>query len=346
MKIPSLLRPDLLKGSAFSVSQLPCKAKLDQNESPFEIPEEAKEVILSELAGAAWNRYPQPAQFLEVKERFAAALGLQPEMVVLTAGCDQVILAAYWAAGGAGRRARVFEPTYPMFGHYARITQTALDSVTLGPDFDVAGHGLGDPVDLMMLVSPNNPTGQRLDRGLILEALAMGGLTLVDEAYADYAGCSVLDLVDGHPNLLVGRSLSKAQLAGIRLGYAVGHPELIQTLEALLFAPYHLSALQLLTAQHFGLIQPHLAAHVAAVVQERERVSSGITALGLEPLPSQANFILFAVPDPGQTYRGLLERQIRLRDVSSMPGLDGHLRVTVGIPDENDLFLEALAAAL
>ena len=70
MKIPSLLRPDLLKGSAFSVSQLPCKAKLDQNESPFEIPEEAKEVILSELAGAAWNRYPQPAQFLEVKEQF------------------------------------------------------------------------------------------------------------------------------------------------------------------------------------------------------------------------------------------------------------------------------------
>ncbi len=346
MDLSSLLRPGIPRGSSFSVSQEPYRAKLDQNESPFEIPAEARDAILQDLADARLNRYPQPADYLRTKERFGAALGLAPDQLCLTVGCDQVILVAFWAAGGPGRTARVFEPTYPMFGHYARITGTTLDSVTLGPSYDIAAHGLGDAVDLMTLVSPNNPTGLGPDRDLIQRALNLGGLTLVDEAYADYAGETVLDLLPHNPNLLVGRSLSKALLAGVRLGYAVGHPELIQALEALLFAPYHLSALQLLTARHFALIQPHLSTHVASVVAERQRVEAGIRALGLTPHPSRANFILFAVPDAAATYQGLVARGVRLRDVSSMPGLAGHLRVTVGNEAENDLFLDALNSCL
>jgi histidinol-phosphate aminotransferase len=282
-------------------------------------------------------------RYQQVKRRFAETIGQPAERVVLTVGCDQMILLACWAAGGPGRRARVFEPTYPMFAHYAGITHTALDSVVLGADFDVAARGLGDPVHLLFLVSPNNPTGGGPDRRLVLQALERPGLVFVDEAYADFSGRSVLDLVPAHPNLLVARSLSKAQLAGVRLGYGVGHPELVAALERLLFAPYHLCALQLLVAHHFHLIQPHLAARVAQVVRERQRVLAAIERLGLRVWPGQGNFLLFAVPDAAAAYQRLLEQGVRVRDVSSMPGLDSHLRVTIGSVEDNDVFLEALS---
>ncbi len=349
MTLPAgLLRPDLAVTSSFSVSAQPHRAKLDQNESPWDVPPEARERILAALAEAEWNRYPQPVRYAEVKARFAAAIGQPAERVVLTVGGDQLILLAFWAAGGQGRRARVFEPTYPMFAHYAQITQTACERPSLGADFDVEGRcpGGGEPVDLLFLVSPNNPTGRGPGRAFCLEALARHRLVLLDEAYADFSGESLLDLVPAHANLLVARSLSKTMLAGVRLGYGVGDPELIAVLERLLFAPYHLCELQLLVARHFDLIRPALAARVAELVAERARVDAGIAALGLETWPSRANFVLFAVEDPGRSYRALLGHGVRVRDVSGMPGLERHLRVTIGTPEENTLFLEALARAV
>lgn len=339
-----LVRDDLPREASFSVSEVPHRAKLDQNESPFEPPPAIKRHLLDELGRLAWNRYPQPARYAAIKARFAEVIGQPPERVVLTVGCDQMILCAYWAAGGPGRRARVFEPAYPMFGYYAQITGTELDRVVLGADFEVEDPG--DPVHLLHLVSPNNPTGGGPGRELVREALGRGGLVFVDEAYADYAGESVVDLVPQHPNLLVGRSLSKSMLAGARLGYGVGHPELIALLERLLFAPYHLSALQLTVAACFDRIHPLLAERVQRVVAERDRVARALAALGVRVWPSRANFLLFQPADADAVYRGLLHRGVRLRNVSSMPGLDNHLRVTIGTAEENDLFLEALGQAV
>lgn len=350
-----LVRPDLPQKPPFTISEVPHRAKLDQNESPFDLPERVRARILASLEEYSWNRYPQPKRYTEIKEHFARCIGQLPERVVLTAGCDQVILLAYWAAGGPGRRARVFEPTYPMFGYYGQITATTLDRVVLGPDFDLREYQHqhehdASGLDLLLLVSPNNPTGDGPDRELILALLEKhpSCLVLVDEAYADFAGRTVVDLVPDHPNLLVGRSLSKSMLAGIRLGYAVGHPELIATLEHLLFAPYHLSALQLEVANQLELIRPHLAERVQQVVSERERVALAIEALGQRVWPSRANFLLFSASpqDAGAVYDGLLHRGIRLRNVSSMPGLDNHLRVTMGTVEENELFLEALSEVL
>jgi histidinol-phosphate aminotransferase len=342
-----MLRPELDLTPAFTVSEVPYEAKLDQNESPFDVPDEVKQEIATELARTRWSRYPQPARYADIKQEFARAIGYPAERVVITAGCDQMILLAYWAAGGPGRTARFFEPTYPMFGHYALITSTETDRVVLGPGFDVASRGLGEPVDLLLLVSPNNPTGNGPDRDLVESALARDCLVFVDEAYSDFdPQSSAVDLVESHPNLLVGRSLSKSLLAGARLGYGVGHPELIRVLERLLFAPYHLSALQLIVARRFGDIRPFVAQRTAEIQQARELVRAAIAELGLECWPSRGNFLMFEVEDAASTYRGLLERGVRIRDVSGLPGLDQHLRVTIGSRPENDLFLGALAAAV
>ncbi len=341
-----ILRDGAPTEPSFSVSEVPHRAKLDQNESPCDIPKEAKQHVLNALGDAKWNRYPQPKKYVEVKKRFAAAVDLDPDQLILTVGCDQIILLTYWAAGGPGRTARIFEPSYPIFGALARTTHTTLDQVVLGPDFDVAARGLGDPVDLMVLVAPNNPTGNGPNRELILEALAKGSLVFVDEAYADYAEDTVIDIVEDYPNLLVGRSLSKALLAGVRLGYAMGHPSLINVLERLIFAPYHLNALQLLVAEHFDAIKPHLKTMVRSVIAERHRVANHLGEMGLRVYPSKANFILFEADSAARTYRGLLDRGVRIRDVSAMPGMGEHLRVTIGSRNENDIFLEAVSKSV
>ncbi|MHC4992095.1 MAG: pyridoxal phosphate-dependent aminotransferase, partial [Planctomycetota bacterium] len=234
-----LLRPDVPQRPAFAVKEVPWRAKLDQNESPIELPDDVKQRLLEALARERWHRYPQPKRYAAIKTHVAEHLGCAREQLIITAGCDQVILLAFLAAGGPGRRARVFEPCYPLYGVSARTTGTPLDSVVLGPDYRITAQMLDDPVALLVLTSPNNPTGTGPDRDLIEAALrgpATGGpngLVLVDEAYADFAGESVLDLVDAHPNLLIGRSLSKSALAGVRLGLGVGHPELINVLERL-----------------------------------------------------------------------------------------------------------------
>jgi len=340
-----LLRVGPPAASTFTISEIEHRAKLDQNESPVDVPRSVKDQILATVAEQAWSRYPQPKQYAEIKRAFGEVVGQPAERLILTVGADQMIGLAFWAAGGAGRRARIFEPTYPMFADFARITGTQADRVVLGPDFDVAGHGLGDEVELLCLVSPNNPTGCGPDRALVEKGLRRDCLVLVDEAYADYAGESVVDLVDQHPNLLVARSLSKATLAGVRLGYGIGHPGLIRVLERMIFAPYHLNNLQLAVAAAFGTVQPHLAAMVQGVVAERHRVGAALRELGLRVWPSRANFLLFEVDDASRVNGRLLDGGICVRDVSAMAGLGEHLRVTIGTRPENDLFLEAMASA-
>jgi histidinol-phosphate aminotransferase len=218
-----------------------------------------------------------------------------------------------------------------------------MDRVILDADFNLGFQKLGEGVDLVVLVSPNNPTGNSPSRDLVKKALGSDCLVFMDEAYADYAGQSVIDLLDQYPNLLVARSLSKSMLAGVRLGYGVGHPDLIRVLERLIFAPYNLNALQLAVAAHYDIIKPHVGAVVEKVVRERERIQKRLIELGFFVWPSRANFVLFEVLSAKIAFVHLTKMGIRVRDVSSLPGLGEHLRVTVGTKEENDLFLGAVS---
>lgn len=347
------LRPDLPTSGSFTVTELPHRAKLDQNESPVDLPRELKRELVEELYQAHWNRYPQPKEYREAKTKLATALGLVPECVALTVGGDQVIQAAFLIAGGPGRRARWFEPTYPYVALAAEATSTGGGAVVLGEDVDcaiTAARILCDPSPhLCVLVRPNNPTGGMAADAALDAALAdPARLVLLDEAYADFAGESHLDAIAAHPNLLIGRSLSKSLLAAVRLGFAIGHPQAISAIERIYTAPYHLNSLQLRVAARYGEILPYVKDAAQAVVRERERVFAALAALpGVTPRPSRANFICFRLErDASQVHRTLAEAGVRIRNLRGLPGLDAHLRVTVGTPEENDAFLEALAKAL
>jgi histidinol-phosphate aminotransferase len=348
------LRAGLPAPSSFSVSEEPHRAKLDQNESPVDLPDQLKADLTAELAALPWNRYPQPRDYAAAKAQFAAALGLAPETVCLTVGGDQAIVSAFHAAGGPGRRARWFEPTYPYISLAARMTHTVADPVDLSaPDFDGAltpEQVLAEPSpDLVVFVAPNNPTGAMPPAEAVAAALAEPRrLVFVDEAYADFCGATRITEVERHLNLAIGRSLSKGMLAGVRLGYVVGHPQLIAALEQLYTAPYHLSSLQLAVARRYADIAPHIERAAAAVVAERTRVTAALRAQpGIDPLPSCGNFVLFRVagaPERArQVHASLAAAGIRVRDVGGLPKLAGYLRVTIGLPAENDLLLTSLS---
>ena len=338
-----MLREDIEFKTSFTVSQKPYRAKLDQNESPYDLPEDVKTYLLERVKEAAWNRYPQPLTYSKVKERFAEEIGVEPDRVALTFGGDQTILSAFLIAGGPGRRAVVFEPTYPMFRHYAVATGTEAEVVVLGEDYTPSPeHFVGKGFHLITFVSPNNPTGNLIDTATVRAALETGALVFVDEAYYPFARVSVWEELRDYPNLMVGRSLSKSMLAGMRMGYVLSSPEVINAVEHMLFAPYNLTHTHLVLFNEYGVIKPHLNRGADTVIYERERIRRVLAELSLNPFPSYANFVMFKTERHRELYKFLTDYGVRIRDVSGLPGLSNHLRVTVGTPEENAIFLEAV----
>jgi histidinol-phosphate aminotransferase len=349
MTLPCL-RPDLPAGYPFQVSQLPHLAKLDQNECAVDLPGELKRELAAELATRSWNRYVQPADYARARKALADVFGVAPESLALTVGADQAIEAAFLCGGGPGRRARWFEPTYPFIATAARRSFTTGEPVVLGRDVDRlldASHVMA-AADLVALVSPNNPTGGVVAAEVVDAALSEPSrLVLVDEAYFEVSGWSVVGRIERAPNLFIARSLSKSMLAGVHVGCAIAHPDAIAAVERLYTAPYHLDAWQLLCAERYAELRPHVRAAAEMVRGERARLASALAALGLAALDARANFIAFEVGERSQdVWRGLAEAGVRVRDLGGLPGLAGFLRVTIGQPAENDLFLAELRVRL
>ena len=342
----SLLREGVSFSPPFTVSELPHKAKLDQNEVPFDLPDNIKAALLEKLREYQWNRYPQPSGYAKVKEAFAKTIGFSPECVILTMGCDQLIQGTYLIAGGHERRALIFEPAYPMFSHAAKFNQTNITRVQLAAD-EVAtkDHINKSEHHIIFIVAPNNPTGTFPEEGVIETALSKNSLVFVDESYVDFSKRTWAHLLKGHPNLFIARSASKSSLAGIRLGYGIGHPDIINAMETTFTAPYHLSFLQLVIAKHFDIIQPHIKNIADTIISERKRVAGQFKEMEIFFIPSQSNFILFKVKNPSFIFQQLSESGVRIRSLHTIPGLSDYLRVTIGKKEENDLFLENLRNA-
>jgi histidinol-phosphate aminotransferase len=197
--------------------------------------------------------------------------------------------------------------------------------------------------DLVLLTSPNNPTGTALPLDTVAAVLdAAPGMVVVDEAYAEFARAGVpsaLTLLPGHPRLVVTRTMSKAfGMAGLRLGYLAADPAVVDAVQ-LVRLPYHLSALTQAVARVALAHAPELLASVAAIKAERDRIVAALPAAGLTVVPSDANFVLFGrFADAAAAWRAFLDRGVLVRD----PGLPGWLRVTAGVTWEVDGFLGAV----
>ena len=352
------LREDLRGLSAYGAPQLDVPYRLNTNENPY--PPSAELVAaLAQACGAAaasLNRYPDReaselradlASYL-TSESAAEGQVLTTEQVWAANGSNEVLQQLCQAFGGPGQTGIAFEPTYSMHGLIALATSTGWIPGDRDDDFrvnlDAARQAIAEHrPSLVFLCSPNNPTGTALEletvRAVHEAAAAVGGLVIVDEAYAEFrrAGVpSAISLLPECPRLVVTRTMSKAfALAGARVGYLAAAPAIVDALH-LVRLPYHLSSLTQAAARVALTFSEELLASVEALREQRDRLLRELPELGCAVVPSDANFVLFQVPgDQHASWQALLDHGVLVRDL----GLAGWLRVTAGTPAEMDAFL-------
>ena len=353
------IRADLVGVASYGAPQLDVPVRINVNENPFPLPAVVVDAIADAVRaiGAGLNRYPdREAEGLRraLGDYLGRESGVRPgvEQVWAANGSNEVMHHLFLAFGGPGRLAITFDPTYSMYPEYARDTFTEYRSfprtAAFGVDVDEAERLIDDlRPQLVLLTSPNNPTGTALPQAdlerLLLRARSAGSMVIVDEAYAEFRRVgtpTALSLLDRYENLVVTRTMSKAfGLAGARVGYAVAaDPRVIETLRVVRL-PYHLSGVTQAVATAALAHADALQAQVALIREERDRLAAWLVAEGFTVAPSDANFILFGTfPDRDAVWRCLLDRGVLIRQT----GPAGWLRATVGTPDENDRLRAAL----
>ena len=346
-------RDDIALMEGYHSPQLDVKVRLNTNESPYPPPPAWLEAYLDELRALDFHRYPDRAA-LELRAAIGELHGFGPEHVFVANGSNEVLQSLCLAYGGAGRSVALFEPTYALHSHIARITGTG---VVVGERDD----GFALPLDeatrvvreaspaIVFLCSPNNPTGM-LEPDEVVEGVlaAAPGLVVVDEAYGQFAPRSHVGAVADDAPLVVTRTFSKTwSLAALRLGYCIAPAEIVRTLEQVAL-PYHLDAAKQLAGRLALRFVAEMEARVATLVEERGRLTAGLAELPVDMWPSGANFLLFRprAVEGQVVWQGLVDRSVLVRNCASWRRLAGCLRVSVGTPEENDAFLKSLAEVL
>lgn len=347
----ALIKPSVRGQAAYTLEAPVTARKLNQNEAPEDLPADLKQEILARAARAPWHRYPSffPQHLAEL---IASRHGWTPDGVLVGNGSNEVIQAALAVSVGAGDVVVAPEPTFSLYRVFTSVYGGRYQPVPLRPDFGydmdaLLGTARREQARVVVLNSPNNPTGSVLPAGAVERLLAeTQALILCDEAYQEFGGPSAVDLAKRDPRVVVFRTFSKAMgMAGLRFGYALAHPDVAREI-AKAKLPYNVNAITLAAAE-VTLGQPErFAARTREIIAERERLIPRLGALpGLTVVPSLANFLLlrFATVPAATVFQRLIEEhQILIRDVSRGTGLAQCLRVTVGTAADNDAVVRAL----
>ncbi len=342
-------KPHLANVADYPYANVDARVKLDQNESPEELPPELKARALARLEKLPWNRYPA-LHAEDVRAALARHEGWPEEGVVLSPGSNLLVLAL-------AQGARAVVDTVPAFPYYkgaATAAATPYQGVPLGDGFalptDALLAALDGPPCVLFLPNPHAPTGRLFDSGdvarLAEKARARDALLVVDEAYHAFSGTDARPLARANPNVAILRTFSKAWcLGGVRAGYLLASPKVAAVVRALVppfCLPAHTSAILLTALESPGYVAPL----VARIRAERDRLMAALARHPTwRPFPSAANYILVRTPDAKAAWEALLAKGVLVRRQDHYPGLEGCIRVTVGTPAENDAFLAAAAAA-
>jgi histidinol-phosphate aminotransferase len=331
---------------AYVISEAAAAVRLDRNESPGEISPAIRSAILAEVESRRWSRYPDPYA-RDLKQLAAAREGLTADHVLVGNGSNSLFLSLFAAVGGPGRRFAITPPTFSLYAPWLRATGAAIqefpvDEETLQPPARrLVEAARSDPDLSFVLCSPNNPTGVSFPRAGLEEVLDTGALVVLDEAYAEFAGASALDLLARYPNLAITRTLSKAAaLAAVRVGFLFGHPDLLTHVEKLV-PPYSVNVFARAAAGAVLGAPTEIHDRVRSIVDERERVLTQVAAVaGARVRTSSANFVYLRTDRPAaEIWDALRARGVLVRKVAGTRA--DAIRVTIGRPEENDAFLRA-----
>jgi histidinol-phosphate aminotransferase len=349
---PDLVKPAVTQLEAYDPYKRPWRIKLDANENPYPLPEAVRDAVLQALATVEMNRYPDP-EAERLRLAIGRWIGVDPAMIMLGNGSDEVIQIALTACGLPNGAVLMPTPTFSMY----RLAALALDQRpievpltrewTLDLERMLEASRRAQP-RITFLATPNNPTANCFHDGTVRALIdAVPGVIAIDEAYQPFSGQTVLPLLETHPHLMILRTLSKIGLAGLRVGILLAHPDLIGQLNKVR-APYNLNAFSQVAAevvlQHWDRIQPQ----IREIVQERARLQERLACMpGVEVFPSHANFLLarFAA-GWARLWEALGAQGILVRHFPGSRALADCLRITIGTPDENDGLLAALEAIL
>jgi len=320
--------------------------KLNTNENPFG-PSPKVLAALQETIGATLRLYPDP-NASQLKETLAAYYHVAPGEVFVGNGSDEVLALAFLAL--LKHEAPLLFPdiTYSFYPVYCKLYGIDFVRIPLGEQMDIRPEGYRQPCGGIIFPNPNAPTGIGLASAAIETLLRdhPQQVVLVDEAYIDFGGESVIPLVRRYPNLLVVQTLSKSRsLAGLRVGFAIGQPHLIEALERVKnsFNSYPLDRLAQAGAVAAFEDEEYFQQTRHAIIDSREQLAQALTALGFAVLPSQANFLFARHPrhDAGQLAAALRARSIIVRHFD-LPRIDQYLRISIGSTEECAALVQAL----
>ena len=350
------VRADIALREGYHSPQIDVDVRLNTNEAPDAPPEGFHEALHTALDEVAWHRYPDRAA-AALRARLAQRYGLDPSEVFVANGSNEVLQTLLLTYGGVGRKTALFEPTFAMHGHISKTVGSTVIEGDRADDYSLDLDEVRRVVtehspEVLFLCSPNNPSGIVDPPGTVEEVLSImdgtGGLLVVDEAYGQFADHSAVDLINDDTPLVVTRTFSKTwAMAGARLGYVLGPSWLIAELEKTVL-PYHLDSFKQAAGIAALDFSDEMDERVEGIKGERERMIAALGELPVTVWPSGANFFLFRADDMSgqELWQALVDRSVLVRNCSNWPKISECLRVTVGAPEDNDRFLDAVTQVL
>lgn len=349
-----IFREEIVQLSEYSLKVFPSRIKLNQNENPYELPSTIKQQIIERLAAAEWSRYPAfiPQKQIEQVARF---VGWKADGVLIGNGSNELLQLLLTCLLERGKSVVISQPTFTLYKLLARSLGATVSEVPMQMPFAFDVQRIIDTANdtkasLIILCSPNNPTGTLLTREEVRRIIeSTQAVVALDEAYVQFARETQTSLLNECERLVIFQTFSKAMgAAGLRFGYLLAQPSIAKNLNKVKL-PYNVNIFTLIAAEVLMENQETLRIAVDKLIAERERLHREMRKFGrLIVYPSSANFLLFESlqKSPQEIFDFLLKKGILIRNVSSYPMLERGLRVSIGTPEQNNEFLVALQEVL
>ncbi len=345
--VESRVSPEIREIIPYSVPHFDCRVKLDGNESPFSLPVEIQEKVDKALKEVHVNRYPDPEaeSLIDIISRVSQ---FPKGGILLGNGSDELIGMLVTTLTSGSGKVICPSPSFSMYKLTAIMMGAEVIEIPLDKNFDLDLGAMikaieDDDPDLIFLASPNNPTGNMYSASKIAEILSVAnGVVVVDEAYSDFSGYTFLPLVKECENLVILRTLSKVGFAGLRVGMLFARENLVSEINKVRY-PYNINSLSQAVSEIILGNNEFVSESIQLIVRERDRVYKTLsTVSAITVYPSDANFIFFRADDADTLFSKLVEKDILIRNFNRPGRLENCMRVTIGTPEENDAFLNAL----
>ena len=346
--IKSFVKKEVKELKPYHIENTPCRIKLDAMENPYPLSEALMKKVVEGIKGIKINRYPDPLAS-RLKDIISLHVKTPVDNIIIGNGSDELIQLILTAFGGHGDRVLLPIPTFSMYGIIAMSLSLMPEGVSLGKNWALPLDKFLSNMErikpkVIFISYPNNPTGNSFDKESILKVLEKTtGIVVIDEAYYDFSRKTFLPYLKECKNLIILRTLSKIGMAGLRVGYLMADKEICQELNKVRL-PYNSNALSQEISSIILENRTEIQKQIGAIISERDKLMEGLKEIeGIEPYPSETNFILFKIDrDSKEVFDRLSDNGILVRNFGNDDYLKNCLRVTIGTSEENDEFLDEI----